>query len=96
VFTDPDPAITSYTDTVTTTERPGEPGKPRPTGFSARIGTASGEHELTGEVVRVLPVLFTRRADGRTERAWNDRALVRTTVDGAPGVANVEFARTVR
>lgn len=95
VFADEQPTITGYTETVTTTERAGEPAKPRPTGMTARIDTASGSHELVGEVARVLPVLFTRRRDGRLERAWNDRALLRTTVDGVPGVANVEFARTV-
>jgi hypothetical protein len=91
VFTDADPVITGYTDTVTTVERPGEPGKPLPTGFRGRIDTASGSHVVEGEVVRVLPVLFARQG----ARAWNDRALLRTTVDGAPGWANVEFARTV-
>lgn len=95
VFAGTGHGITSYTETVTSADRPAEPGKPLPTGFTARIGTAAGEHELAGEVVRVLPVLFTRRVDGRVERAWNDRALVRTTVDGFPGIANVEFARTV-
>lgn len=95
VFTDASPTITGYTETVTTTDRIGEPGKPLPTGMRARIDTADGSHELVGEVVRVLPVLFTRTCDGRLERAWNDRALLRTTVDGVPGFANVEFARTV-
>lgn len=91
----PERTIVGYTETVTTTPRPGEPNKPLPTGMSAELTTGSGRHQLEGQVVRVLPVLFTRRPDGRLERAWNDRALLSTTVDGAPGWANVEFAQTV-
>ena len=91
----PERAITGYTESVTTTHRTREPGKPLPTGLHAELHTEAGSHELHGQVVRVLPVVFTRRPDGRLERAWNDRALLSTTVDGAPGWANVEFALPV-
>lgn len=93
--TGPERAIVGYSETVTTMARPGEPGKPLPTGMTADITTGAGTHHLEGTVVRVLPVLFSRRRDGVLQRSWNDRSLLSTTVDGAPGWANVEFAGRV-
>lgn len=91
VFTDEMHALTGYVETLSTVEVPGRP-KPLPKTLRAELTAGGVTHGLTGEVRRVLPVLFTK---GDTV-SWNDRALVECTFDdGSTGWANVEFAGRV-
>jgi len=82
-------AITSYSEEVTTSERP---RKPRPTGIELEVRAGSGELSMRGDVVRIVPIVFSRDLDGTRLTSWNDRSLLRCeTESGAEAWANVEF-----
>lgn len=84
-------ALDGYVETVSTMEVPGR-SKPLPKTLRAELTAGGRTYGLTGEVRRVLPVMFVR--DDRV--SWNDRALVECTFDdGSTGWANVEFAELV-
>jgi hypothetical protein len=84
--------LDGYVETVSTVEVPGRP-KPLPRTLRAELTAGGVTRGLTGEVRRVLPVLFTKPG----QVSWNDRALVECTFDdGSTGWANVEFAELVR
>jgi hypothetical protein len=96
VFTDSMAALNGYAETLSTENVPDRP-KPLPSSLRAEITAGGITHGLTGEVRRVLPVLFTK--DGQV--SWNDRALVECFFDSGPlagrtGWANAEFAERVR
>lgn len=84
--------LEDYHEEVSTVDVEGR-RKPLPTKLAATLRAGGREFTITGEVRRVLPVRFTRRADDLV--SWNDRALVECTVDGARAWANVEFAELV-
>lgn len=77
-----------YAETVTTLDVPGRP-KPLPSTVRAELTAGGHDYGFTGQVRRVLPVLFTKN----DRVSWNDRALVECTFnDGTLAWANVEFA----
>jgi hypothetical protein len=84
--------LEDYTEELSTVEVPGRP-KPLSSKLDATLRAGGREFAITGEVRRVLPVLFTRKSDDLV--SWNDRALVECTIDGARAWANVEFAELV-
>jgi hypothetical protein len=87
-------AITSYEEEVTTAERP---RKPIPVSFEADVGSEAQGVRLSGDVVRVVPIIFGREIDGSRLTSWNDRALLRCrTGSGAEAWANVEFESLLR
>jgi hypothetical protein len=82
-------ALTSYSERVSTADRP---GKPLPTGIELDLGSETQRLRLSGEVVRAVPIIFSRESDGTRFASWNDRALVRCeTESGSEAWANVEF-----
>ncbi|WP_187369150.1 DUF7065 domain-containing protein [Baekduia soli] len=86
--------LEGYDEQLTTTERD---ELPRPTSFEMQLSSAGHERTLHGEVVRIVPVLFTKRGDDRDLISWNDRCLTRLTdpATGAKGWGTVEFCARV-
>jgi hypothetical protein len=87
-------AIATYEEEVTTAERP---RKPLPVGIDVSVGSNAKQLRLSGEVVRVVPIIFGREENGSLLTSWNDRALVRCrTESGVEAWANVEFESLLR
>jgi len=85
--------MSAFSESIRTQPRA---GKPLPAGIDFTVETAHDRVAVHGEVVRVVPVTFTRDVDGVRQTSWNDRALVRCTTDGgATGWANIEFQEQV-
>lgn len=61
--------------------------KPLPAAVDITLRTDERDVRVEGEIVRVVPIFFTREG----ETAWVDRTLARCAVDGRPAWANVEF-----
>jgi hypothetical protein len=87
-------ALAEYEEQVTTTERP---DKPIPSQIELDAGSASQRLHLSGEIVRTVPIMFSKDDNGSRLTSWNDRALVRCAVDGGGTAwANVEFESLLR
>jgi hypothetical protein len=81
--------LSSYSERVRTADRP---RKPLPTGIELDLASESQRIRLDGEVVRAVPIIFSRERDGTKLTSWNDRTLVRCrTESGSEAWANVEF-----
>jgi hypothetical protein len=81
--------LSSYSERVSTAERA---GKPLPTGIELELGSETHRLRVGGEVVRAVPIIFSREVDGSRLTSWNDRTLVRCRTEGGPDAwANVEF-----
>jgi len=87
-------ALEEYSETVETVEPDGERWKPLATGIKMEFAGGGHRRTVHGEIVRAVPVLFTRQSDDGQLVSWNDRSLVRFTdpESGATGWGNVEFS----
>lgn len=82
-------ALTSYEESVDTSDRA---RKPLPTRIEVEAASASQRLRLAGDVVRTVPILFSKGEGGSKLTSWNDRALVRCSIEGGGEAwANVEF-----
>lgn len=74
-----------------------DPEKPVPTAFEILIGTADGRRrKLEGDVLQIMPVVFSKELAGKRVFSWNDRSLVRYRLpDGTTAYGNIEFAERV-
>ena len=87
-------ALTGYRETLGTRPRD---RKPLPGELRARAESDGSRVAFSGQVVRVLPVLFSRDDDAGRTVSWNDRALLECRYDnGSTGWANVEFESLLR
>lgn len=86
-------AVEDYDELVTWVERP---RKPMPATIEASFRAGDRRTAFSGEVLRVVPMLFGRDHDGGRETAWVDKSLVRCRVDGVPAWGNIEFEGLVR
>lgn len=81
-------ALASYSERIDVESRA---EKPRPSTIALTAEADGNRLDLRGEVVRAVPVLFTRNESGRRLVSWNDRCLVR--FNSGSGWGNVEFER---
>jgi hypothetical protein len=87
-------ALLEYDEEITYDDRERHPA---PATWTFDMGSESHRIKGTGEVVRVVPLLFPIRDDeGTPYLMWNDRTLIRCrTEDGRDGWAGVEFQSRV-
>lgn len=86
--------IDAYEEAIETVPRE---RKEQPERVRIELGAGDRSLSLTGDVVRIVPILFSRERDGTRDVSWNDRALVRCTdAAGATAWANVEFEALLR
>jgi hypothetical protein len=51
---------------------------------------------VSGEVIQVMPVVFSKEQDGKMVHSWNDRSMVRYRLpDGRTAHGMIEFAERV-
>jgi hypothetical protein len=71
--------------------------KPVPKSFRITVKAASGRSvTVTGDVLQVMPVVFSKEEPGKTVHSWNDRSMVRYRLpDGRTAYGEIEFAERV-
>lgn len=85
--------MTGYRESVQTAPRR---RKDRPASVELDIRAGERRVQLTGDVLRIVPIFFSREQDGTREVSWNDRALVRCSGPDGSAWANVEFTTLLR
>lgn len=73
------------------------PEKPQPRSFSFSVRLSNGKVvPISGEIMQSMPVIFSKKKEGRIVRSWNDRSLVRFQLpNGKEAYGSVEFAQRV-
>ena len=86
--------VVSYREAVQTIAAQ---GKPIPRSLSFEVTTETGQtYRVEGEVLQVMPVVFSKSKDGAPLVSWNDRALLRYRLsDGGIAYGNIEFGERV-
>lgn len=86
--------ITDYVEVLDT-----EPSalKPIPKSFRFTVKTSDNRSvTVSGEVLQVMPVVFSKEQDGRMVHSWNDRSMVRYRLpNGKTAYGEIEFSERV-
>jgi hypothetical protein len=73
-----------------------EPSNPKPIPKSFKITVKAANNRVvtvSGEVLRIMPVVFSKEQDGKVVHSWNDRSLVRYRLPGGQtAYGEIEFA----
>ena len=76
-----------------------EPSSPKPIPKSFKITVKAANNRVvtvSGEVLQIMPVVFSKEQDGKVVHSWNDRSMVRYRLpDGQTAYGEIEFAERV-